>query len=391
MQKNYFIHTLVVLACAGIFLAFVFARIQHEIYLSHEITLKQNQDFYNKIAFTRFSCSFPTAVENTPVLQSIKGDLYSVDSTYVPRNLTLLPAAYNNSSNLNIYIHAGVQEPLIQMLNQAKEEGISLGVNSGYRDFARQKRIYQNPLNKSQPPEYDRAARPGYSEHQLGTAVDISAPIFANQFVLNQGYSWLAENAHLYGFVLSYPKGSEAITGFRYEPWHHRYVGKDIAMALKESGELFNETSTAFYTNPFDESASVRHSFLSDSLYVGLVSLFGNKTLISEDFLNQVLTPEELQSLVSQSKDTSEVSITREGEGLATTTELMFSVSKDTVRVDENEYERTQIRTQIEGTDEWIFVDILDFPILYSDLLFAYKGKFDQSDLLQKYIIENCR
>jgi len=166
MQKNYFIHALVLLACTGIFLAFLFARVQYEIYLSQEITLRQNQDFHNKIAFNKFTCSFPTSIKDTPVLQSIKGDLYSVDSNYIPRDLTLLPAVYNNTSNLNIYVHAGVKDPLIQMLTQAKSEGIALGVNSGYRDFARQKRIYENPLNKSQPPEYDRAARPGYHGSQ---------------------------------------------------------------------------------------------------------------------------------------------------------------------------------------------------------------------------------
>ncbi len=391
MQKNYFVQTLAVLALAGIFLAFVFVRIQYDIYLSNQVMLKKSQDFHNKIAFTRFECSFPTDIQNDPVLQSIKGNLYGVEPAYIPKDLTVLPGAYSNTPNRQIYIHGGIKQPVIDMLSQARKEGIALGVNSGYRDFARQKRIYENPVNQGPPHEYDRAARPGFSEHQLGTAVDISAPIFANQYTINRGYAWLAQNAYKYGFVLSYPEGSEVITGFRYEPWHHRYVGVEIAQRLQNEGSLFNETTQAFYTHPFDGETSVRHGFLPEQMYVGLVSLFGNKTVISEDFLGSILTSNELQTLVTQSETDDRVILELEGELVSSTESLEFVVQRDTVVSNEKSYDRIKMVAESSHEGRYIFVDVVEIPRLFSKLLFAYEGEFDQSDILESYVLDRCR
>ena len=124
---------------------------------------------------------------------------------------------------------------------------------------------------------------------------------------------------------------------------------------------------------------------------MGLVSTFGNKTVVSEDFLNTALSPEELQTLVTNSKEDDRVTILRQEEGATSTSELEFTVTKDTFSSNQFEYQRTQMRSQIPGADEWIFVDTIEVPRLYSEMLFAYKGEFNQSDILQKQILENCR
>ncbi|MDO8575836.1 MAG: M15 family metallopeptidase, partial [bacterium] len=89
-------------------------------------------------------------------------------------------------------------------------------------------------------------ARPGLSEHQLGSTVDLTdASIgFAGTdagFATGVGGLWLQQHAHEYGFIMSYPEGKQAQTGFKYEPWHWRYVGADAATRLRGSGLTYNE------------------------------------------------------------------------------------------------------------------------------------------------------
>jgi len=160
---------------------------------------------------------------------------------------------------------------------------------------------------------------------------------------------------------------------------------------MRENNELFNETSIAFHANPFDPAVSVRHSFLPSTLYVALVSLFGNKTVISENFLSDILTSQELQILVAGSKEQEQVVITRPGNDLVPESSLEFIIEKDLFSLENNSYERVQMRARVENTDQWIFVDTIGLPRLDSELLFAYQGEFNQSDILQKQILENCR
>ena len=76
------------------------------------------------------------------------------------------------------------------------------------------------------------SAKPGYSEHQTGLAVDVmGSNNDYNKFEYTKEFEWMKSNAHLYGFILRYPKGKEHITGYKYEPWHYRYVG-DIASTI---------------------------------------------------------------------------------------------------------------------------------------------------------------
>jgi len=273
------------------------------------------------------------------------------------------------------------------MLDEARAQGVQLGVNSAYRDFDRQKRIFENPINHDPEQEFDTAARPGFSEHQLGTAVDISAPIFSNLSTINRGYDWLAQNAHEYGFTLSYPKGSEPITGFRYEPWHHRYVGVELAKILKQDGELFNEKIQAFYVHPFLEGKIAPHTFIADNVYASLVSQFGNKIILSQDFFESVMTSENLQKLVNDSQSNSAVEIellSQEGEP------VIFDVTNNSFQIGEVEYEQRVVKTDLENGNS-IFVSIVKLKQFDAYMLFAHVAEFDQSEILGTHIFENCR
>lgn len=132
------------------------------------------------------------------------------------------------------------------MFDAASRDGVTLMVTSGYRSPDIQQYLYDYWLRLFGPGVLNEIARPGVSEHQLGTTVDLSDKSIGYasvepKFATSKGGKWLSRHAHEYGFTLSYPAGRDATTGFTYEPWHWRYVGVDVATQLHESDKAFNE------------------------------------------------------------------------------------------------------------------------------------------------------
>ena len=126
------------------------------------------------------------------------------------------------------------------MMDAAKAEGVTLTVSSAYRSYAVQQQTYQHWVSVNGQKVADQlSARPGYSEHQTGLAIDFSSPEGCR---LEECYEdtragrWLAKNAQNYGFILRFPKGQQAVTGYLFEPWHYRYLGKDLAAQYTVSG-----------------------------------------------------------------------------------------------------------------------------------------------------------
>lgn len=125
----------------------------------------------------------------------------------------------------------------------AEETGVVLVLHSGYRSFA-----YQADLFAAKVVQYGeavalvRSAMPGYSEHQTGMAVDVSARGY--DCVIEQCFGetvpgqWLANNSWRFGFIIRYPDGSTDVTGYMYEPWHLRYLGRQVATEYHQSGAL---------------------------------------------------------------------------------------------------------------------------------------------------------
>lgn len=128
------------------------------------------------------------------------------------------------------------------MSAEAAKEEIDLVAFSTFRNFDRQKELYEGYAAKDGEAAADRySARPGFSEHQTGLAFDIGEEgqeqhWASASFGDTEGGKWLAENAHRYGFILRYPEDSEHITGYMHESWHYRFVGKEAAAEIHEQG-----------------------------------------------------------------------------------------------------------------------------------------------------------
>lgn len=137
-------------------------------------------------------------------------------------------------------------EALERMFTAAKEDGIHLAGVSGYRSGNTQKALFERYVRRDGEEAASRySARPGHSEHQTGLAMDVSGSTgkcaATDCFADTEEAAWLAENAHKYGFIIRYPKGKEEITGYKYEPWHLRYVGEEIAEAIWSQGITLEE------------------------------------------------------------------------------------------------------------------------------------------------------
>ena len=122
----------------------------------------------------------------------------------------------------------------------AEHEGLGFSISTGYRSYNHQGGVYFSYAQASSYWAADQgSARPGYSEHQTGLAVDIFT---SEECRLKRCFGdsaiglWVAEHAHEYGFVIRYPDGKKAVTGYAWEPWHLRYVGVAVAGAVRESG-----------------------------------------------------------------------------------------------------------------------------------------------------------
>lgn len=126
------------------------------------------------------------------------------------------------------------------MIDAAATDGVTLLVSSAYRTYAVQQQTYQYWVSANGQQVADQlSARPGYSEHQTGLAIDFASPEGCR---LEECYrdtlagQWLAKNAPRYGYILRFPHGRQSVTGYRFEPWHYRYVGVQIAQEYVSSG-----------------------------------------------------------------------------------------------------------------------------------------------------------
>lgn len=137
-------------------------------------------------------------------------------------------------------VRAVMIEDLAAMRAAAEAAGAPFVVVSGYRSFSYQAQLYlQRVAQVGEEEANRRTARPGHSEHQLGTAIDVLDPQggdLTTAFAETPTGRWIADHAHEFGFVLSYPEGARDRTCYDYEPWHLRYVGRDAAAAIHELG-----------------------------------------------------------------------------------------------------------------------------------------------------------
>ena len=177
---------------------------------------------------------------------------YKLSSDYVPDNLVLIENEYMGNGK---YMQDIAYEAYKKLYDDMKKEGLNLSVASAYRSYSYQQGLYNNYVNLDGKEAADTySARPGYSEHQTGLALDLCTTRCQNlgDFEGTDEFYWMKENAYKYGFILRFPEDKVKITGYMYEPWHYRYVGTEAAKIIYENNLTFEEYY-AYYINKEDK------------------------------------------------------------------------------------------------------------------------------------------
>lgn len=191
------------------------------------------------------------AIDFLPRFQETDGVTFVNDVLFV-NDLVGLPETFD--PGLSPEVEAAYET----MRTEAEELDLNFVITSDYRSYSDQEDIYNDMLAVyGTVEETDRwVNRPGFSEHQTGLAIDVGSYESWELQELPFGYTpeatWVAENAHHYGFIIRYPEGFEDITNMSYEPWHLRYLGVEVATEVYESGETLEH-----YMNLVDEDRNL--------------------------------------------------------------------------------------------------------------------------------------
>lgn len=161
---------------------------------------------------------------------------------YEPDDLVRISAAYSNNGKV-LYLRKEAAEAFEELCSGAAAQQYTILGQSGYRSAAYQRQLYDNYAARDGQAAADTySARPGYSEHQTGLAMDIcNGSLSYTDFGRTAEYTWAKEHLHEYGFVFHYLPGAEPITGYMTEEWHIRYVGKETAAVIHEKGITLDE------------------------------------------------------------------------------------------------------------------------------------------------------
>ena len=155
--------------------------------------------------------------------------------TYID-GVLVVNKTYSLPSNYGPGLTSKTKEAFNEMKAAATLEGLNIYLSSGFRSYTTQKNLYNRYVNRDGQAAADTySARPGHSEHQSGLAFDVNQ--INDTFNDTAEAKWLANNCYKYGFILRYPKGKTNETGYKYESWHFRYVGVDLATRLYNGGD----------------------------------------------------------------------------------------------------------------------------------------------------------
>ena len=193
------------------------------------IILLENYDFYKNIN-----------IVNTYNIDILINKNNKINNTYIPNDLEPISLMYSCKDKLLRY------EARIAFENMAKDalkDNMHIIAVSTYRSYEYQEKLYNNYVEEK---GYYYAelcsAHPGHSEHQTGLAVDIAdLSLDYDNFEKTKEFIWMKNNSYKYGFILRYPKAKFHITGFKYEPWHYRYVGPTIAKYIHDNNITLEE------------------------------------------------------------------------------------------------------------------------------------------------------
>ncbi len=218
-----------------------------------------------------------TGLDKAYLLLANKEEQNRLGESYVPASLTTLTCKTNLDKQIEL--ESRTAAALYEMLDEMAADGVSdIMVTSGYRSYSYQSSLFRNYLEKEKstitqdaynyfsaaylqenylsqgklglsPEDAEKvvlsySARPGTSEHQTGLCIDFvtsTVPKLTEDFENTEAFAWLCENAYRFGFILRYPKNKTDVTGYTYEPWHYRFVGREAATDIHFSGCTLEE------------------------------------------------------------------------------------------------------------------------------------------------------
>ena len=211
-------------------------------YLGKYETIREMMEIVN----TRRYLSYFTDIRETDLSKDtlmLVNKYYSLPSDYEPDDLVQVESDYGKG-----YIRQMAYEAFKQLHEDALKSGYNIRVVSAYRSYDYQAAVYAKYLRTDPVEVVDTySARPGLSEHQTGLTADVSIPgCSIDDFYLTEASVWLKENCHRYGFIIRYPEDKPEITGYQWESWHIRYLGKDTATDVYQRGITFDEYYACF-------------------------------------------------------------------------------------------------------------------------------------------------
>ena len=199
------------------------------------VNLNLDLPYYTNTKETKYLNTFYTLVNKYNYLRD----------DFVPNNLVEMTTPYSKEG---IYLVEEARDNFYKLVDKAKEEGLTIRAISAYRGYTYQKRLYDKYVEADGVNKADTySARPGFSDHQTGLAIDVDNTISSfENFTNTKEYQWMLDNSYKYGFILRYPSGKESITTYQFESWHYRYVGLKLAKKIKASNLTFDEYFTRY-------------------------------------------------------------------------------------------------------------------------------------------------
>ena len=208
--------------------------------------LKEKYNYEDTVTFVNayldkdyYSNDIPLSKDKASKLDVIVNKYYKLDKDYEPEDLTVINSKFASGTQK---LRKEAADKFEEMASDMLKENLKIYAGSTYRSYSYQEGLYNRYVKKDGFKEAETySARAGYSEHQLGLAVDI---VNGKWNYLSEGdkeYTWLINNSYKYGFILRYPHESEYITGYVFEDWHFRYLGIDLATKVYESKLTYDE------------------------------------------------------------------------------------------------------------------------------------------------------
>ena len=200
------------------------------IFILFLLTIDKKEDFYKNVK----------NIKNPDKIDVLVNKNNKLPEDYVPNDLETIDIKYSYENKM---LRKEAKEMFEKLSSDALALGYRIVATSAYRPYDYQKDLYDYYVKEKGQDYADLcSARPGFSEHQTGLAVDVEGSNRSyDDFEEAYEFEWMKENAHKYGFILRYPKGKEKITGFKYEPWHYRYVGIEMATYIYENNLTLEE------------------------------------------------------------------------------------------------------------------------------------------------------